>query len=76
LLGAFVSRSLQALAVERDEVDAIGLMGAQQVEHGPDEGEAAGLAGKRPITLVRRLTSPSDRSSTFVDRHRRRCLSG
>src|SRR5829696_8073112 len=32
--------------------------------------------GKRPITLVRRLTSPSDRSSRFVDRHRRRCLGG
>ena len=28
--------------------------------------------GKRPITLVRRLTSPSDRSSRFVERHRRR----
>ncbi len=27
--------------------------------------------GKRPIPLVRRLTSPSDRSSRFVDRHRR-----
>jgi hypothetical protein len=32
--------------------------------------------GKRPITLVRRRTSPSDRSSRFVLRHRSRCLSG
>ena len=32
--------------------------------------------GKRPITLVRRRTSPSERSSRFVERHRSRCLSG
>ena len=32
--------------------------------------------GNRPITLVRRRTSPSERSSRFVDRHRSRCLSG
>ena len=46
LLGAVVSRSFEALAVERVEVDAVGLMGDQQVEHGPDQGEAAGLAGE------------------------------
>jgi hypothetical protein len=28
------------------------------------------------MTLVRRLTSPSDRSRRFVLRHRRRCLVG
>ena len=32
--------------------------------------------GKRPITLVRRLTSPSDLSSRLVERHLRRCLGG
>jgi hypothetical protein len=32
------------LAVERVEVDAVGLVSDKQVEDGPDEGEAAGLA--------------------------------
>ena len=34
------------LAVKRGEVDAVGLVSDQQVEHGPDQGEAAGLAGE------------------------------
>ena len=41
-----VFRSFEVLAVERGEVDAVGLVGDEQVEHGPDEGEAAGLAGE------------------------------
>ena len=32
--------------------------------------------GNRPMILVRRRTSPSERSSGFVDRRLRRCLSG
>ena len=32
--------------VERGEADAVGLVGDQQVEDGPDEGEAAVLAGE------------------------------
>ena len=74
--GAFVAHPLEALAVELVEVDAVGLVGDEEVEDGPDEREAAGFAGKRPITLVRRLTSPSDLSSRFVLRHRRRCRGG
>ena len=46
LLGAVVSRSFEVLAVERGEVDAVGLVCDEQVEHRPDEGEAAGLAGE------------------------------
>ena len=46
LLGAVVFRSFEVLAVERGEVDAVGLVSDQEVEHGPDEGEAAGLAGE------------------------------
>jgi hypothetical protein len=46
LVVAVVAGSFEALAVERVEVDAVGLVGDQQVEHGSDEGEAAGLAGE------------------------------
>ena len=46
LFVAGVSRSFEVLAVECGEVDAVGLVGDQEVEHGPDEGEAAGLAGE------------------------------
>ena len=77
LLGAFVAQLLEALAVELVEVDAIGLVGDQEVEDGPDEGEAAVLPGEGgPITLVRRLTSPRDRSRRFVLRHVRRWRGG
>jgi hypothetical protein len=74
--GWLVSDSGEALAVELGEGDAVGGVGDDEVEHGPDEREAAGLAGNRLITLVRRLTSPSDRSSRFVERQRRRCRGG
>ena len=46
LLVALVARPLEVLAVECGEVDAVGLVGDQQVQDGPDEGEAAGLAGE------------------------------
>jgi hypothetical protein len=46
LVGALVARSFEALAVERVEVDAVGLVGDQQVEYCPDEGQAALLAGE------------------------------
>ena len=51
MLVAVVARSFEALAVERVEVDAVGLVGDEQVEHGPDEGEAAGLAGEAAYHL-------------------------
>jgi len=46
LLVALVARSFESLAVERVEVDAVGLVSDEQVEDGPDEGEAAALAGE------------------------------
>jgi hypothetical protein len=65
LLCALVSGSFEALAVERVEVDAVGLVGDQEIEHGPAEREAAGLArGSGPSLWFRRLTSPSERSSS------------
>ena len=73
---AFVAESFEVLAFELGELDAVGGVADVEVQDGPDEREAAGLAGERPITFVRRLTSPSERSSRFVDRHRRRCLVG
>jgi hypothetical protein len=44
LFVALVARSFEALAVERVEVNAVGLVGDHKVEHGPDQGEAAALA--------------------------------
>ena len=75
-VGLLVFDSVEVLAVDVGEGGAVAGVAEEQVEHGPDEGEASGLAGNRPITLVRRLTSPIDRSSRFIDRQRSRCLSG
>ena len=69
---SLVVQSLEVLAFELGELDAVGGVAEVEVEDRPDEGEAAGLAGNRPMTLVRRLTSPSDRSSRLVLRHLRR----
>jgi hypothetical protein len=41
-----VSRPAEALAVELVEADAVGLVCDQEVEDGPDEREAAVLAGE------------------------------
>jgi hypothetical protein len=59
LCSSAVSASPRALAMNRSST-------------GPAETQAAGLAGERPITFVRRLTSSSDRSSRFVERRRLR----
>jgi hypothetical protein len=61
-----VSDSSQALAFELTEPDAVLGVRDVEVEHRPDERQAAGLAGEAPITLVRRLTSASERSSRLV----------
>jgi hypothetical protein len=45
-LVSFVSDPLEALAFEFAEPDAVGGVGDVEVEHGPDEGEATGLAGE------------------------------
>src|SRR5215207_10962374 len=45
-LTALVSHAAQALAFELAEADAVLGVGDVEVEHGPDEGEAAGLAGE------------------------------
>ena len=65
VVGFVVSDAVESLAVELGEPDAVGLLGDEEIQGGPDQGQAAVLAGERPITLVRRLTSPSDRSSRF-----------
>src|SRR5207245_1136186 len=46
LITAFVSHSLEALALELGEPDAVGGVRHAEVEHRPDEREAAGLAGE------------------------------
>jgi hypothetical protein len=40
-----VAHPLEALAVELVEVEAVGLVSDQEIEHGPDERETALLAG-------------------------------
>src|ERR671923_723420 len=46
LVGVLVSDSVELLAVELGESDAVGLVGDDEVEDGPYEGEAAVLAGE------------------------------
>ena len=41
-----VPDSVEVLVVELGEADAVGLVVDDEVEHGPDEREAAGLAGE------------------------------
>jgi hypothetical protein len=41
-----VAQSLEVLAFELGELDAVGGVADVEVEDGPDEGEAAGLAGE------------------------------
>ena len=43
---SLVAHSLEVLALELGEVDAVGGVSDVEVEHGPDEREAAGLAGE------------------------------
>src|SRR5829696_6937919 len=45
-LVTFVSEPLEALALELGELDAVGGVGAVEVKHGPDQDQAAGLAGE------------------------------
>ena len=47
-LGPVVAGSFEALAVESVEVDAVRLVSDQEIEHGPDEGEAASRPGSGP----------------------------
>lgn len=52
----------------REWLGRLGGVGDDEVPDGPDRRETAFLASEpyRPITFVRRLTSPSDRSSRFA----------
>ena len=46
LVVSLVSQSLEVLAFELGELDAVGRVADVEVKDGPDEGEAAGLAGE------------------------------
>src|SRR5437667_8062395 len=46
LFTALVSDPLETLALELSELDAVGGVGDVEVKHGPDERQAAGLAGE------------------------------
>jgi len=65
LLGALVSHPLEALTVEGVDVDVVGLVGDQEIEDAQTSVRQLSSPGKRPITFVLRLTSPSERSSRF-----------
>ena len=73
LFVALVPGSFESLAVKRVEVDAVGLVGDEQVEHGPDEGEAAGLAWEAADDFGAAFDFGGRAS---VDRHRRRWRNG
>jgi hypothetical protein len=76
MVGCLVSHPLENLALELGELDAVGGVGDVEVEDGPVSVRQLVSPGKRPITLVRRLTSPSERSRRLVLRHLRRCRVG
>ena len=46
VVGSLVSHSLEGLALELGELDAVGGVGDVEVQDGPDEREAARLAGE------------------------------
>jgi hypothetical protein len=46
LIGGLVADALEALAFELGELDAVGGVADVEVKDGPDEREAAGLAGE------------------------------
>src|SRR3954469_1177234 len=46
VVGFVVSDAVEPLAVELGEPDAVGLVSDEEIEDGPDEGEAAVLAGE------------------------------
>jgi hypothetical protein len=71
-VGRLVSDALEVLAFELGELDAVGGVGDVEVKDGPDQGEAAGLAGEpadylrpaldlaqRPLEQVRRAPPPA-----------------
>jgi hypothetical protein len=64
------------LAFELAESDAVLGVGDGEVEDGPDEGEAAGLAGEAADHLGAAFDLGERLSSRFVLRHLRRCLIG
>jgi hypothetical protein len=68
--------SVEVLAVDVGEGRAVAGVAEEQVEHRPGELEQLVSARNRPITLVRRRTSPSERSSRFFERHRLRWRKG
>ena len=51
LFAIFVSAPDEALTIELVEVHAVGLVGDQEIEYRPDEGEAAVLAGEAAYHL-------------------------
>jgi hypothetical protein len=46
VIGFVVSGAVESLAVELGEPDAVGLVGDEEIEDGPDQGRAAVLAGE------------------------------
>jgi hypothetical protein len=58
LFGVLVSDPLEVLAFELGELDAVGGVGDVEVKDGPDEGEAAGLAGEAADHLGAPLDLP------------------
>jgi len=63
---AFVSDPLEALALEFGELDAVGGVADVEVKHGPDEREAAGLAGE----AADHLGAPLDLAQRSLERVR------
>jgi hypothetical protein len=46
VVGFVISGAVESLAVELGEPDAVGLVSDEEIQDGPDQGEAAVLAGE------------------------------
>ena len=66
--GVLVSHAAQALALERGELDAVGGVADVQVKDGPDQGQAAGLAGE----AADHLGAPLDLAERALEQVRNR----
>jgi len=71
-----VAKPVEALAVDLRELDPVAGVVDLEVETAQTSERRLCSPGNLPITFVLRFTSPSVRSSRFVERQRLRCRSG
>ena len=73
---ALVADALEVAAFELGEPDAVGGVADVEVKHGPDQREAAGLAGEAADDLGAALDLAERALEQVRQRQRRRCRAG